>query len=112
MKSFPGAFGQASGWRRRGDPRRRRLEVEVKEKKEDLVDDAPQRDRARPSRKACCRAAASALLRSIKALENLKVENPDQKTGIDIVRKALPSRRRPGRSSTIPATTARLSSAS
>jgi chaperonin GroEL len=32
-----------------------------------------------------------ALLRSIKALENLKGENPDQKTGIDIVRKAIHS---------------------
>jgi chaperonin GroEL len=29
------------------------------------------------------------LLRAIPALENLKVENPDQKTGIDIVRKAI-----------------------
>ena len=29
------------------------------------------------------------LLRAIRALENLKVENPDQKTGIDIVRKAI-----------------------
>jgi chaperonin GroEL len=54
-------------------------EVEVKERK-DRVDDAMHATRA---------AVEVALLRSIKALGRLKTENEDQKTGIDIVRKAL-----------------------
>src|ERR1700682_5963641 len=33
--------------------------------------------------------ALVALLRAIPALENLKVENPDQKTAVDIVRKEI-----------------------
>ncbi|MGI8570177.1 MAG: chaperonin GroEL [Methylocella sp.] len=64
-------------------------EVEVKEKK-DLVDDALNATRAAVE-EGVLPGGGVALLRSIKALENLKVENPDQKTGIDIVRKAIPS---------------------
>jgi len=41
------------------------------------------------SRKAFCRAAGVALLRSIKAIEKIRTQNEDQKTGVDIVRKAL-----------------------
>ncbi len=64
-------------------------EVEVKEKK-DLVDDALNATRAAVE-EGVLPGGGVALLRSIKALENLKVENPDQKTGIDIVRKAIHS---------------------
>jgi chaperonin GroEL len=62
-------------------------EVEVKEKK-DLVDDALNATRAAVE-EGVLPGGSVALLRSIKALENLKVENADQKTGIDIVRKAI-----------------------
>jgi chaperonin GroEL len=62
-------------------------EVEVKEKK-DLVDDALNATRAAVE-EGVLPGGGVALLRSIKALENLPVENPDQKTGIDIVRKAI-----------------------
>jgi chaperonin GroEL len=62
-------------------------EVEVKEKK-DRVDDALNATRAAVE-EGVLPGGGVALLRSIKALENLKVENTDQKTGIDIVRKAI-----------------------
>jgi chaperonin GroEL len=62
-------------------------EVEVKEKK-DRVDDALNATRAAVE-EGVLPGGGVALLRSIKALENLTVENPDQKTGIDIVRKAI-----------------------
>jgi chaperonin GroEL len=62
-------------------------EVEVKEKK-DRVDDALNATRAAVE-EGVLPGGGVALLRSIKALENLKVENSDQKTGIDIVRKAI-----------------------
>ncbi len=62
-------------------------EVEVKEKK-DRVDDALNATRAAVE-EGVLPGGGVALLRSIKALENLKVENPDQKTGVDIVRKAI-----------------------
>jgi len=61
-------------------------EVEVKEKK-DRVDDALNATRAAVE-EGISPGGGVALLRSIKALENLKVENHDQKTGVDIVRKA------------------------
>ncbi len=62
-------------------------EVEVKEKK-DRVDDALNATRAAVE-EGVLPGGGVALLRCIKALENLKVENTDQKTGIDIVRKAI-----------------------
>ena len=62
-------------------------EVEVKEKK-DRVDDALNATRAAVE-EGISPGGGVALLRSIKALENLKVENHDQKTGVDIVRKAI-----------------------
>ncbi|HTV33615.1 MAG TPA: chaperonin GroEL [Methylocella sp.] len=62
-------------------------EVEVKEKK-DLVDDALNATRAAVE-EGVLPGGGVALLRAIPALENLPVENPDQKTGIDIVRKAI-----------------------
>jgi chaperonin GroEL len=62
-------------------------EVEVKEKK-DRVDDALNATRAAVE-EGLLPGGGVALLRAIKALDNLKVENPDQKTGIDIVRKAI-----------------------
>jgi chaperonin GroEL len=62
-------------------------EVEVKEKK-DLVDDALNATRAAVE-EGVLPGGGVPLLRAIKALENLPVENPDQKTGIDIVRKAI-----------------------
>ncbi|TPV98853.1 MAG: 60 kDa chaperonin 5 [Beijerinckiaceae bacterium] len=62
-------------------------EVEVKEKK-DLVDDALNATRAAVE-EGVLPGGGVPLVRAIKALENLPVENPDQKTGIDIVRKAI-----------------------
>ena len=62
-------------------------EVEVKEKK-DRVDDALNATRAAVE-EGVLPGGGVPLLRAIRALENLKVENPDQKTGIDIVRKAI-----------------------
>jgi chaperonin GroEL len=62
-------------------------EVEVKEKK-DRVDDALNATRAAVE-EGVVPGGGVPLLRAIRALENLKVENPDQKTGIDIVRKAI-----------------------
>ena len=83
-------------------------EVEVKEKK-DRVDDALNATRAAVE-EGVLPGGGVALLRSIKALDGLKVANADQKTGVDIVRKAV--RRPPGRSSTMLASTARSWSAS
>ena len=62
-------------------------EVEVKEKK-DLVDDALNATRAAVE-EGVLPGGGVPLLRAIKALDNLPVDNPDQKTGIDIVRKAI-----------------------
>jgi chaperonin GroEL len=67
-------------------------EVEVKERK-DRVDDALHATRAAVE-EGIVPGGGVALLRAIKALEQLKSNNEDQKTGISIVRKALqtPSR--------------------
>jgi chaperonin GroEL len=62
-------------------------EVEVKERK-DRVDDAMHATRAAVE-EGILPGGGVALLRSIKALGRLRAENDDQKTGIDIVRKAL-----------------------
>ena len=62
-------------------------EVEVKERK-DRVDDALHATRAAVE-EGVVPGGGVALLRSIKALDNLKSENEDQKVGINIVRKAL-----------------------
>ncbi|TDT99470.1 MULTISPECIES: chaperonin GroEL [Azorhizobium] len=62
-------------------------EVEVKEKK-DRVDDALHATRAAVE-EGIVPGGGVALLRAIKVLEGLKVENTDQKTGIDIVRRAI-----------------------
>jgi chaperonin GroEL len=62
-------------------------EVEVKERK-DRVDDAMHATRAAVE-EGILPGGGVALLRSIKALARLRAENDDQKTGIDIVRKAL-----------------------
>ena len=62
-------------------------EVEVKERK-DRVDDAMHATRAAVE-EGILPGGGVALLRSIKALGRLKTENHDQKTGIDIVRRAL-----------------------
>jgi chaperonin GroEL len=62
-------------------------EVEVKERK-DRVDDAMHATRAAVE-EGVLPGGGVALLRSIKALEKLRTANSDQKTGIDIVRKAL-----------------------
>jgi chaperonin GroEL len=64
-------------------------EVEVKERK-DRVDDAMHATRAAVE-EGILPGGGVALLRSIKALEKIKVENSDQQTGIDIVRKAISS---------------------
>jgi chaperonin GroEL len=61
--------------------------VEVKEGK-DRVDDAMHATRAAVE-EGILPGGGVALLRSVKALGRLKAENDDQKTGIDIVRKAL-----------------------
>ena len=62
-------------------------EVEVKERK-DRVDDAMHATRAAVE-EGILPGGGVALLRSIKALGRLRAENDDQKTGIEIVRKAL-----------------------
>ncbi|MFG1358010.1 chaperonin GroEL [Xanthobacter pseudotagetidis] len=62
-------------------------EVEVKEKK-DRVDDALHATRAAVE-EGVLPGGGVALLRSVKVLEGIKVENADQKTGIEIVRKAV-----------------------
>jgi chaperonin GroEL len=62
-------------------------EVEVKERK-DRVDDAMHATRAAVE-EGILPGGGVALLRSVKALGKLKTENHDQKTGVDIVRKAL-----------------------
>jgi chaperonin GroEL len=62
-------------------------EVEVKERK-DRVDDALHATRAAVE-EGIVPGGGVALLRAIKALDNVKAENEDQKVGITIVRKAL-----------------------
>ena len=62
-------------------------EVEVKEKK-DRVDDALNATRAAVE-EGVSPGGGVALLRAIKALDGLQIDHPDQKTGIDIVRKAI-----------------------
>jgi chaperonin GroEL len=62
-------------------------EVEVKEKK-DRVDDAMHATRAAVE-EGVVAGGGAALLYAAKALDGLKPANPDQKVGIDIVKKAL-----------------------
>jgi chaperonin GroEL len=62
-------------------------EVEVKERK-DRVDDALNATRAAVE-EGISPGGGVALLRSMPALESVKTENSDQKTGVDIVRKAI-----------------------
>jgi chaperonin GroEL len=62
-------------------------EIEVKERK-DRVDDAMHATRAAVE-EGILPGGGVALLRAINALEKLKVHNDDQRTGIDIVKKAL-----------------------
>jgi chaperonin GroEL len=62
-------------------------EVEVKERK-DRVDDALNATRAAVE-EGISPGGGVALLRAIPALDAIKVENSDQKTGVDIVRKAI-----------------------
>ena len=62
-------------------------EIEVKERK-DRVDDAMHATRAAVE-EGILPGGGVALLRSIKALEKLKVQNDDQRTGIEIVKKAI-----------------------
>ncbi|ADH89392.1 chaperonin GroEL [Ancylobacter novellus DSM 506] len=62
-------------------------EIEVKEKK-DRVDDALHATRAAVE-EGILPGGGVALLRATKVLENIATANPDQKTGVDIVRKAI-----------------------
>jgi chaperonin GroEL len=62
-------------------------EVEVKEKK-DRVDDALHATRAAVE-EGILPGGGVALLRSVKALDNLKAPNDDQRVGIDIIRRAI-----------------------
>ena len=62
-------------------------EVEVKERK-DRVDDALNATRAAVE-EGIVPGGGVALIRSVKALENLNAENEDQKVGIGIIRRAL-----------------------
>ncbi len=64
-------------------------EVEVKEKK-DLVEDALNATRAAVE-EGVLPGGSIPLLRAIKALDGIKVENSDQRTGVEIVRKAIQS---------------------
>ena len=78
-------------------------EVEVKERK-DRVEDALHATRAAVE-EGIVPGGGVALLRAIKSLEGLKVDNDDQKVGINIVKKALQTPAR--RSSRTPARMAR-----
>jgi chaperonin GroEL len=62
-------------------------EIEVKERK-DRVDDAMHATRAAVE-EGILPGGGVALLRSVEALKRIKVENEDQKHGVDIVRKAI-----------------------
>ncbi len=62
-------------------------EVEVKEKK-DRVDDALHATRAAVE-EGILPGGGVALLRSVKALDNLRTANDDQRVGIDIIRRAI-----------------------
>jgi chaperonin GroEL len=62
-------------------------EVEVKERK-DRVDDAMHATRAAVE-EGILPGGGVALLRAAKALDNLDIANPDQRTGVEIVRRAL-----------------------
>ncbi len=62
-------------------------EVEVKERK-DRVDDAMHATRAAVE-EGILPGGGVALLRALKALDGVKTENDDQKTGVEIVRKAI-----------------------
>jgi chaperonin GroEL len=62
-------------------------EVEVKERK-DRVDDALHATRAAVE-EGILPGGGVALLRALRALESVKPENPDQRAGIDIVRRAI-----------------------
>ncbi len=62
-------------------------EVEVKERK-DRVDDAMHATRAAVE-EGILPGGGVALLRSVEALKNLRLENEDQKHGVDIVRRAI-----------------------
>jgi chaperonin GroEL len=62
-------------------------EVEVKERK-DRVDDALHATRAAVE-EGILPGGGVALLRALKALDGVKPDNPDQKTGVDIVRRAI-----------------------
>nr|CAD6602797.1 chaperonin GroEL [Rhizobium sp. Khangiran2] len=62
-------------------------EVEVKEKK-DRVDDALHATRAAVE-EGILPGGGVALLRAVKALDDVKTANPDQKVGIEIVRRAI-----------------------
>jgi chaperonin GroEL len=62
-------------------------EIEVKERK-DRVDDAMHATRAAVE-EGILPGGGVALLRAIKALEKLKVHNDDQRTGVEIVKKAI-----------------------
>jgi chaperonin GroEL len=64
-------------------------EVEVKEKK-DRVDDALHATRAAVE-EGIVPGGGVALLYAKRALQNLEVDNPDQKVGVDIIRRALES---------------------
>ncbi|QNH35606.1 chaperonin GroEL [Aminobacter sp. MDW-2] len=62
-------------------------EIEVKERK-DRVDDAMHATRAAVE-EGVLPGGGVALLRAVKALDNVQAENPDQKHGVEIVRRAL-----------------------
>jgi chaperonin GroEL len=62
-------------------------EVEVKERK-DRVDDALHATRAAVE-EGILPGGGVALLRALKALDGVKTANPDQKAGVDIVRRAI-----------------------
>jgi chaperonin GroEL len=62
-------------------------EIEVKERK-DMVDDAMHATKAAVE-EGIVAGGGSALLYATRALDSLKAENPDQRVGIEIVRKAL-----------------------
>ena len=85
-------------------------EIEVKERK-DRVDDAMHATRAAVE-EGILPGGGVALLRATEVLKRLRVQNDDQKTGVEIVRKALAGRHARSRSTqarTAPSSSAKSS---
>jgi hypothetical protein len=86
------------------------IEARVQQIKAQIEETTSDYDREKLQERLAKLAGGVALLRASEHLKGLRTKNDDQKTGVDIVRKAL-SARRPARSPSTPAKTAPSSSA-